>query len=73
MRIFILNMQGLITGPKTEFEIIVSGRQDMQMRESRYLERLSLSDKPCFFNSSLLKRLRHKSKTKNQKRQRYSF
>ena len=50
----IFNTQGLITSPKTEVEIIVSGRQDMQMHESRFLERRSPSDEPCFLIISSL-------------------
>jgi hypothetical protein len=40
-------MQGLIIDPNTHEEIIVSGRQDMLMQVSRFLERQSPYDKPC--------------------------
>ena len=40
-------MQGLIIDPNTDEEIIVSGRQDMRMHVSRFLERQSPYDKPC--------------------------
>jgi hypothetical protein len=40
-------MQGLIIDPNTDEEINVSGRQDMRMHVSRFLERQSPYDKPC--------------------------